>query len=212
MNKLNTFLVVLNLAIVGLGCESEPDNLTTTPQPPVGVPPDIHGSPTDAAAPAALDWQRVPAAKPMLGDVELRQSKLDTNPTMGTCPVWGVSASQAWVMAYKAATPLDQPTEQNRCRLIPPNSTYPNLYDSANTYPNSELMNDNIRTLITWVRPGNCVRLTVKQHPDWWQSGGQALTYQLCATTQDTVLTANIEADGGAGFGVTQVRVDWWTQ
>jgi hypothetical protein len=209
MRPVNLWTALTVLAIAFGGC-LDGEDLRETDTSPVPQPPDIHGKPSDGGAPAAtMDWQQVPAARPVIGDVELRQSRLDTNPAMGTCPVFGVGA-EAWVLTFSQAIPLDQPTEVNagKCRLIPPNSTYPNLSDSAHTYPNNALMNDNIRTLSTWAAAGKCVRVTLKEHPDWWMGGGTALVYLKCNGS----LVINVPADGGAGYAVTQVRVDWFNQ
>lgn len=74
LTPLNRALVVLNLAIVGLGCYGDGDDLKGKDAPSWTRPPDIHGSPTDAGVPAA----QAPA-------VEVRSSALWVNPPAGAC-------------------------------------------------------------------------------------------------------------------------------
>lgn len=199
----NSIVKVLFAAQLGLfcgwalfGCESEPDNLTTTPTPPVGVPPEI--------------------GKPLPdGSVTTSTSTLLENPQPGPCPEWGPPSGQGWLQIFRHSYPsLVEDAQPENCLQLPPNSTYPNLSDSGHVYPSYYGVNDNIRSFFAFVQSGNCVRLTFKEHPDWYLNGGASLTYQACATGGNNAYLskADLQADAGFNFQVTQVRVDWWTQ
>jgi hypothetical protein len=215
----NRFLVVLNLSIVALGCY-DGDDLVKTDAHPAFVAPQ-HGNPPDAAA-----W---PSTKPVLSGrlntpppppgmeppVEFVQQQLaghDTDPAMTACPTpWGAPAAQAYTQLFRHAYPFNggQATLEE-CKTARPNSHYPNLSASGHTYPSGIVLNDNIRAFYVWVNPGNGVRVTFKEHPDWWFNGGASLTYEVHATTGiASAGSPDIQVDAGFAFQATQVTVTW---
>jgi hypothetical protein len=205
-------------------CEDERD-LVGPASPPAAVPPMIGHAPDGAAAtPLSFDdvlKAGLPPTKPTItrggvrppttvhGPVELRQSRLDTWPTFGSCPNFGAPAGAGWVQLfyfqspYSAAYPTGQP---NNCQQQPPNSNVP--YLTPYLYPSGISMNDQVRAFFGWVNYLQCLKVTFKEH-DW---GGATLVYQACNTTPNTysyVWSGNIQGDAGFSLGVTNVTVEW---
>lgn len=224
LTRLNTFLVVLNLGIVGLGCSEDYDLYTPTGDAKTAPP--MIGSPLpDAGVPAAVKKHyddfligKPGPVGPAIGSVpasavELVQSKLDVSPQMGPCPIWGSAEGPGWMQAFRFGSPYanQYPDGQpNNCRELPPNSYYPNV--SWFYYPSGVDMNDRIRSFFVWVRPLQCVRVSFWQH-DPAGGNGRSLVYQACGTTTDNgyAWSGNVEQDGGGVFGVTQVKIEWWS-
>jgi hypothetical protein len=225
------FLLVLT--VVALGCDDGSD-LRGPPPPPTAIPPQIGHAPDSGPPPSVGQaWDDAKAGKPSPvkpvitwvegrrplpapeGSVELVQQRLDLNPQMGPCPVWGAPVGSGWTQVFRHTFPLPEYPEgqPNNCQQAPPQSHYPNLWASGNTYPSGWMLNDNINAFFVWANYLECVRVKFWQHPNTFAGGGYLATYQVCGSTNEYgyAWSGNLSSDAGFAFYPSQMSVERWT-
>lgn len=157
MNKCNKFLVILNLAIVGIGCYDGND-LRSTQDAPKPRPPEIGHAP-DGGAPAAVEE----ASRAIIG------------PGMRSCYVSPYqTAGEVAILRWMTGT--EPPGQSQQCLLLAL-SQWDVCSPTLHWYDGT-MLNDNIRQVQGYAYDRTCIKVTL--WPEW-QFGGTPTVHKACA-------------------------------
>jgi hypothetical protein len=175
------FLLVLNLAVVALGCED--DNFTDPPAPPAAVPPQIGVAP-DAGVPAApkgfmtvTTWDTGirNGPPPLTGDVELSSQALLGD---GQRNVWnepGQTHGEAVIWKWQAGMVPQGQVDQG---LILQTNGQWDLCSPTLHWFDGSMQNDQVRQVGGYAYDKRCLKVQVFSE---WMFGGTVTEYKACA-------------------------------